>query len=81
MLQMHKLYVDIHIQAQGFPGGSMVKNLPAMWETQVQFLGQEDPWRREWQPTPVLQPRECHGLWSLADYSLKGRKESDTTEQ
>ena len=21
----------------------MVKNLPAMWETQVQFLGQEDP--------------------------------------
>ena len=27
----------------GFPGGSqMVKNLPAMWETQVQSLGQED---------------------------------------
>ena len=21
----------------------MVKNLPAMWETQVRFLGQEDP--------------------------------------
>jgi len=21
----------------------MVKNLPAMWDTQVQFLGQEDP--------------------------------------
>ena len=26
----------------------MVKNLPAMWETQVQSLGWEDPWRREW---------------------------------
>ena len=37
----------------------MVKNLPAMQETQelqVPSLGQEDPWRREWQPTPVFLP-------------------------
>ena len=27
----------------GFPGGSMVKNMPAMWETWVQSLGWEDP--------------------------------------
>ena len=27
----------------GFPRGSEVKNLPAMWETWVQSLGQEDP--------------------------------------
>ena len=27
----------------GFPSGSVVKNLPAMWETWVQSLGQEDP--------------------------------------
>ena len=27
----------------GFPGGSVVKNLPAMQEMQVQPLGQEDP--------------------------------------
>ena len=26
----------------GFPGGSVVKNLPAVQEMQVQFLGQED---------------------------------------
>ena len=26
----------------GFPGGSAVKNLPAVQETQVQSLGQED---------------------------------------
>ena len=26
-----------------FPNGSMVKNLPAMQETQVQSLGREDP--------------------------------------
>ena len=27
----------------GFPGGSVVKNLPAMHETQVQCLGREEP--------------------------------------
>ena len=27
----------------GFPGGSAVKKLPAMQETQVPFLGREDP--------------------------------------
>ena len=27
----------------GFPGGSVVKNLPAMQKTWVQSLGQEDP--------------------------------------
>ena len=35
-----------------------VKNLPAMWETQVRSLGWEDPWKREWQPTPVFLPGE-----------------------
>ena len=34
----------------------MVKTPPAMQETQVQSLSQEDPWRREWQPTPVFLP-------------------------
>ena len=27
----------------GFPGGSVVKNLPAMWETQVRYLAWEVP--------------------------------------
>ena len=35
-----------------------VKNLPAMWETWFQSLGQEDPWRRAWQPTLVFLPGE-----------------------
>ena len=30
-----------------FPGGSVVKNLPAMQEMQVQSLGQEDPLEEE----------------------------------
>ena len=31
----------------GFPGGSVVKNLPAMQETWVQFLCQEDSLEKE----------------------------------
>ena len=30
-----------------FPGGSEIKNLPAMWETWVQSLGREDPLEKE----------------------------------
>ena len=39
------------------------------------------PWRRKWQPTPVLLPGKFHGQRSLVSYSPWGRKESDTTEQ
>ena len=60
---------------------AQVKNLPAMQETRVQSLGQEDPWRREWPPTPVFLPGEVHGQRSLAGYSPWGHKESDTTER
>ena len=30
-----------------FPGGSVIKNPPAMQESQVQSLGQEDPLEKE----------------------------------
>ena len=33
------------------------------------------PWRRKWQPTPVLLPGESHGGRSLVDYSPWGHKE------
>ena len=32
----------------------LIKNLPAMQETPVRFLGQEDPLRRDRLPTPVF---------------------------
>ena len=31
----------------GFPGGSVTKNLPAVQETRVRFLGWEDPLEKE----------------------------------
>ena len=39
------------------------------------------PWRRKWQPTPVLLPGKFHGCRNLIGYSPWGHKESDMTEQ
>ena len=57
-----------------------VKNLAVMQETRVPSLSQEDPWRREWQPTPVFLPGWAYGQKSLVGYSPWCHKESDTTE-
>ena len=46
----------------------IVKNLPAMWETQVLSLGQEDP--LEWLPTLVFLPGEFHGQRTLAGHGV-----------
>ena len=58
----------------------MVKNLPAMWETQVRSLDQEDPLEKEWLPTPVFLPGESHGPRSLTGYHPQGHKDLDTTK-
>ena len=57
----------------------MVKNLPAMRETQVRSLVVwEDPWRRKWQPTPVLLPAESP--WTVEPGGLQslGSQKSQT---
>ena len=46
----------------------------------IPSLGQEDPGKRKWQPTPVFLPGESHGQRSQAGYSLWGREEPDMTE-
>ena len=48
----------------------MVKNLPAMWETQVRSSVGKIPWRRAWQPTPVFLPGEFCG-WRLQSIGLQ----------
>ena len=64
---------------RGFPGGSVVKNPPLMWETWVWSLGQEDTLEKQ-------MPTESHILaWRIpwtedrGGYSPWGLKESDTT--
>ena len=58
----------------------MAKNLPAVHETWVQSLGQEDALEKGMAITPVFLPGESHGQRNLAGYSPGGHKESDTTE-
>ena len=58
-----------------------VKNLPAMLETQVWYLGWEDPFKRAWQPILVFLPGEFREQRCLVGYSPWDRKESNTTER
>ena len=59
----------------------MVKHLPAMQETRDDPWVWKIPWRRKWQPTPVLLPGKFHRQRSLVSYSPWGHKELDMTEQ
>ena len=73
-LIIYDTYMGASLAAQ------MVKNLPTMWETWVQPLGQEDPLEKG-MATPVFLPGEFHGQRRLARYSLWGHEMSDATEQ
>ena len=56
----------------GFPHGSDSKKfLPAMQETQVQSLGWEDPWSREWLPSPAsLENSMDSGVWQATVHEV-----------
>ena len=58
----------------------MIKNLQEMQETRVGSLGQEDPFERKGQPTPVFLLGKSHGQRNLVSYSPWGHKESDTID-
>ena len=59
----------------------MVKNLPAVRETQVQSLGGEDPLEKEMATHSTIIAGKSHGQRNLAGYSPRGHKESDMTKQ
>ena len=58
----------------------MVKNLPAMQETWVRSLGQEDTPEKGMVTHSSILAGEFHGQRKLAGYSPRGRKELDMTE-
>ena len=58
----------------------MVKNLPAMRETQLQSLGWDDPMEKGMAIPPGILPGEFHGQRSLVGYSPCCCKELDTTD-
>ena len=69
------LCICICYKVGGFPGGSVIKNLPAnaggsgsnLWLRKI-------PWRRKWQPTPVFVSGKSHGKRSLVGYNPWGGK-------
>ena len=68
----------------GFPGGASGKE-PTCQCRRLKRWGLSPwvgkiPWRRAWQPTPVVLPGESHGQRSLVGYSPWGHKELDMTE-
>ena len=58
----------------GLPRWLSGKNLSAKQETQVRFVGWEDPLGRKWEPIPVFLPGKSHGQRSFAGYSSWSHK-------
>ena len=56
-------------------------NITYSLRNEIIVLLQQKPWRRKWQPTPVLLPGKSHGQKGLVGYSPWGREEQDTTER
>ena len=80
---MQSSYASCPKSYRGFPGGLVVKNPPAMQETQemrVWSLGQEDPLEKEMTTYPSILAWEIpcteEPAWLQ---SVGGHKESDTT--
>ena len=48
----------------------LVKNLPAVRDTPVQFLGREDPWGRVRLPTPVFLGFPCGSAGKESTHNL-----------
>ena len=68
----------------GFPGGSVIKNLPANAGDTGDMCpipgSGRSPGGEKWLPAPVFLPGESHEQRSLVGYKPQGHKESDRTE-
>ena len=71
----HTCYVHVYKNRSSLIA-HLVKNLPAMQETWVRSLGQEDPLEKE---MTTHSSGESHGQRSLAGYSPWGRKSRNIT--
>ena len=60
-------FTALHSTYRGFPGGSVVKNLPARRRCGFDPWVRKIPWRRQWQPTPVFLPGKPphRGAWQV----------------
>ena len=63
----------------GFPDGSVVKNLPAMQETWVRSLVQEDPLEKQMTTLSSILAWEIPWTEEPGGFSPRGHKALDTT--
>ena len=61
--------------------GQRLKHLPAMWETWVRSLGQEDPLEKEMAPHSSILAWRIPWTEELGGLQSMGHKESDMTER
>ena len=71
----------LYLREIGFPGGTVVKNLPVNAEDSdwIPGLGRS-PGEGNGKPTPVFLLGKSYGQRSLVGYSPRNCKESDTTQ-
>ena len=68
---IHKAYVSVSVYVQmGFLMAQMVKNLPAMQVTWVQFLSQKDSLEKDMATHSSILAWRIHGQRSLVGYGL-----------
>ena len=77
--EIYPFFFQLSMNYWGFPGGSMVKNVPVIQETQVQSLDQEDPLEKETATHSSVPAWEIP--WTEEPFGLQsmGSQESDTT--
>ena len=61
-LNLAVVYIN-YVLIGAFLVAQLINNLPAMQETLVRFLSQEDPLRRDRLPTPVFLGFPCGFSW------------------
>ena len=68
--------IDCNSMLKGFPGGSVIKNLPAQQEMGVQSLGQEEPLEKEmaahssilaWEIPWIEEPGRLHAVHGVTE--------------
>ena len=76
---MYHLELNFATCNRGFPDVSDVNYLPAMHDTQVPSLGQEDPLEKGMATYSSITVWRIHGQRSLVGYSYWVTKESNIT--
>ena len=82
LYKIFKMMIDFSCHSRGHNWAPLVaqivKNLPAMWEAQIQPLGREDPLEKG--IATCCSILDWRIPWNLTGYSPWDRKESDMTE-